>query len=79
MVVHQKSSTISISPLSVLSFLSVTFLAVNGVSIFHDPSLPLSTASAQTNQNVIDSRTRTLRIALLTDALFSDAGSGAFG
>jgi basic membrane protein A and related proteins len=84
MVVYQKSSTISISPLSVLSFLSVTFLAVNGISIFQaempqPSSLPLSTASAQTDQNVIDSRTRTLRIALLTDALFSDAGWGAFG
>ena len=43
------------------------------------PSLPLSTATAQTDQNVTDSHTAVLRIALLTDALFSDAGWGAFG
>ncbi|MGA7541773.1 MAG: BMP family protein [Nitrososphaeraceae archaeon] len=84
MVVYQTSSTNSISPLSVLTFLSVTFLAVNGISTFQaqmpqPPSLHLSTATAQSDQNVIDSRTRALRIALLTDALFSDAGWGAFG
>jgi basic membrane protein A len=39
---------------------------------------PFSTATAQPDQNVV-SQTRTLRIALLTDALFSDAGWGAFG
>src|SRR5918996_167629 len=83
-VVYQTNSTNSILPLSVLSFLSVTFLAVNVISIFQaqmsqPPSLPLSTATSQTDQNAIDSHTRVLRIALLTDALFSDAGWGAFG
>jgi basic membrane protein A and related proteins len=76
--------TNSILPLSVLSFLSVTFLTVNVISIFQAQvpqslSLPISTATAQTDQNVIDSHTGVLRIALLTDALFSDAGWGAFG
>jgi basic membrane protein A len=83
-VVYQTDSTNSILPLSVLSFLFVTFLAINVISIFQaqmpqSPSLSLSTATAQTDQNVIDSHTRVLRMALLTDALFSDAGWGAFG
>ena len=82
--VYQTNSTNFILPLSVLFFLSVTFLAVNVISIIQaqmsqSPSLPLSTATAQTDQNAIDSHTRVLRIALLTDALFSDAGWGAFG
>jgi basic membrane protein A len=76
--------TNSILPFSVLSFLSVTFLTVNIISTFQAqmlqfPSIPLSIATAQTDQNVIDSHTRVLKIALLTDALFSDAGWGAFG
>jgi basic membrane protein A and related proteins len=83
-VVYQTDSTNSILPLSVLSFLFVTFLAINVISIFQaqilqSPSLSLSTVTAQTDQNVIDSHTRVLRMALLTDALFSDAGWGAFG
>jgi basic membrane protein A and related proteins len=83
-VVYQTDSTNSILPLLVLSFLFVTFLAINVISIFQaqmpqSPSLSLSTATAQTDQNVIDSHTRVLRMALLTDALFSDAGWGAFG
>jgi len=59
-------------------------LAIIGTSLaiellqFYD-CMPLSTAAAQPDQNVIDSHTGTLRIALLTDALFSDAGWGAFG
>jgi basic membrane protein A and related proteins len=82
-VVYQTNSPNSILPLSVLSFFSVILLAVNVISIFQaqmsqSPSLLLSTATAQTDQN-IDSHTRVLRIALLTDALFSDAGWGAFG
>jgi|RhiMethySRZTD1v2_1073278.scaffolds.fasta_scaffold01847_14 basic membrane protein A and related proteins len=76
--------TNSILPLSVFSLLSVTFLTVNVISIFQAQmprslSLPISTATAQTDQNVTDSHTGVLRIALLTDALFSDAGWGAFG
>ncbi|HJY10338.1 MAG TPA: BMP family protein [Nitrososphaeraceae archaeon] len=83
-VVYQTDSTNSILPLSVLSFLFVTFLAINVISIFQaqmpqSTSLSLSTATAQTDQNVIDSHKRVLRMALLTDALFSDAGWGAFG
>lgn len=84
MVVYQTSLTNPILPFSVLSFLSVTFLVVNGISTSQaqtpQPSfLLLSSAAAQPDQNVIDSHTGTLRIALLTDALFSDAGWGAFG
>ena len=76
--------TNSILPLSVFSLLSVIFLTVNVISIFQaqmpqSTSLPLSIATAQTDQNVTDSNTGVLRIALLTDALFSDAGWGAFG
>jgi basic membrane protein A len=76
--------TNSILPLSVLSFLSVTFLTVSVISTFQvqmpqSHSLPISIATAQTDQNVTDSHTGVLRIALLTDALFSDAGWGAFG
>ena len=83
MGVYQTGSTSSILPLSVC-FLSVVFLAVNDISTYptqipQSPSMPLSTATAQPDQNVVDSRTGALRIALLTDALFSDAGWGAFG
>ena len=83
MGVYQTGSTSSILPLSV-SFLSVVFLAVNGISQYQTqipqpPSIHLSTATAQPDQNVVDSHTGVLRIALLTDALFSDAGWGAFG
>jgi basic membrane protein A and related proteins len=82
MAVYQKSSTNFILSFSILSFLSVVFLAVNGIFTFQaqmqQPNFPpLSTATAQPDQN--DLRTKGLRIALLTDALFSDAGWGAFG
>jgi basic membrane protein A and related proteins len=84
MIVYQMSLTNPILPFSVLSLLSVTFLAVNGISTSQvqtpqSSSLLLSSAAAQPDQNVTDSHTGTLRIALLTDALFSDAGWGAFG
>lgn len=84
MKVFQTSSTNFTLPLSVLSFLFLVALVLNVMSPFHiqipQPTpISLSTATAQPDQNVVDSRTRTLRIALLTDALFSDAGWGAFG
>ena len=84
MIVYQTSSTNFTLPLSVLSFLFLVALVLNVMSPFHTQiphptSISLSTATAQPDQNVVDSRTRTLRIALLTDALFSDAGWGAFG
>ena len=71
MIVCQTSSTDSALPLSVLSFL---FLLILVMSPFHTQipqpsSRPLSTATAQSDQNVNDPRTGALRIALLTDAL----------
>src|ERR687892_168755 len=84
MIVYQTSSINFTLPLSVLSFLFLVALVLNVMSPFHTQipqptSISLSTATAQPDQNVVDSRTRILRIALLTDALFSDAGWGAFG
>jgi basic membrane protein A and related proteins len=84
MIVYQTSSTNFTLPLSVLSFLFLVALVLNVMSPFHTQipqptSILLSTATAQPDQNVVDSPTRTLKIALLTDALFSDAGWGAFG
>jgi basic membrane protein A and related proteins len=54
-----------------------TSLATELLQFYH--YIPPSTATAQPDQKAIDSRLGTLRIALLTDALFSDAGWGAFG
>src|ERR671918_939763 len=84
MIVYQMSSTNFTLPLSVLSFLFLVVLVLNVMSQFHiqipqPTSIALSAATAQPDQNFVDSPTRTLRIALLTDALFSDAGWGAFG
>lgn len=90
-VYHTKirSSSDSILLLCVVTFLLLSVLIINGITSLQAQmrqlsSIPVSTEITHSGQDptattTSGSKTRALTIALLTDALFSDAGWGAFG